>query len=123
MQHLKKQLHIVPLILFLFTTFMYAPHLSAQKKSNKKTSKNKTEQSITLTSNGHSLYSIVTPTHATASELKAATVLQDYLLQISGTVLPVIESNKYKSPYEIVLGQNERLDELSPGINYNLLKQ
>src|SRR5205085_6501012 len=52
MQHLKKQLHIVPLILFLFTTFMYAPHLSAQKKSNKKTSKNKTEQSINLTSNG-----------------------------------------------------------------------
>jgi hypothetical protein len=120
MQQLKKPLHIIEIIFFLFIIFV--PPLYAQKKSKEKHSE-KMGQNILLTNNGYSQYSIVIPAHATTFESKAATVLQDYLIQISGAVLPIIESNKHKSPYEIVLGQNERLDELSPGINYNLLKQ
>jgi Domain of unknown function (DUF4838)/Glycosyl hydrolase family 67 N-terminus/F5/8 type C domain len=97
--------------------------LLAQKKATKKNPENKTEQKIVLAENESSPYSIVTPIHATPDELKAATVLQDYLLQISGAALPVITADKSRRTYEIILGQNERLDELSAGINYKLLKE
>ena len=108
---MKKQTCIIPAILFLFITFISASQLFAQKKSNKKRSENKTEQNIILANNGLSHYSIVIPAHATPYELKAANVLQDYLLQISGAVLPVITADKHRSSYEIIMGQNERIDE------------
>ncbi|MEO8569520.1 MAG: DUF4838 domain-containing protein [Ginsengibacter sp.] len=120
---MKKQTHIIPTILFLFFTLICISNLAAQKKSNKKLSEIIPDQKMILADNGFSQYTIVTPTHGTASELKAATVLQDYLLQISGAVLPIIASGRHRSPYEIVLGQNERLDEIYAGINYNLLKE
>ncbi|MCK5210481.1 MAG: DUF4838 domain-containing protein, partial [Cyclobacteriaceae bacterium] len=69
-----------------------------------------------------SRYRIVIPSAATAHELRASKVLQDYLLQISGAALPIISSEKSVSPYEIVLGQNERLDELNIEINLNALE-
>ena len=55
--------------------------------------------------------------------LKASTVLQDYLLQISGAAIPIVAADKARSRYEIVLGQNERLDELKIGLNLNTLKE
>jgi hypothetical protein len=101
-------------------------HLSAQKKKNR----SKKKEDITLSSNiiiteenQPSSYRIVIPSAPTPNELKASQVLQDYLLQISGVALPIIRADKSKSDYEIVLGQNDRLDELSIGINLNDLKQ
>jgi hypothetical protein len=49
--------------------------------------------------------------------------LQDYLLQVSGVALPVVAADKHRSSYEIILGQNERLDELSSRIDYKNLKE
>jgi hypothetical protein len=82
------------------------------------------QQELLITSGfGNSRYRIVIPSAASAHELKAAQVLQDYLLQISETALPVISADKGKSPYEIVLGQNERLDELNTNIHLNELQR
>ena len=117
MQRLKKRTYIIPTILFSFITLVCISSLPAQKKTIKKRFENKTEQRIILTDNESSQYNIIIPTHATPDELKAATVLQDYLLQISGAALPVITADKNRRPYEIILGQNERLNELSAGIN------
>ncbi len=64
-----------------------------------------------------SQYRIVIPSAASSHELKASKVLQNYLLQISGAALPIISAVKSTSPYEILLGQNERLDELGIKIN------
>src|SRR5919112_239505 len=79
--------------------------------------------SINITENGTSRYTIIIPANATPYEQKAAAVLQDYLMKISGAALPVISSDKYRSPYEIVLGQNERIDHLSLPISYAKLKE
>src|SRR5690606_36968668 len=70
-----------------------------------------------------SRYRIVVPEYATPDEMKAADVLQDHLLQISDAALPVISvsRNGKGSPYEIILGQNERLDKLGIEINFNEL--
>jgi len=99
---------------------------SAQKKKNKKmtaaTQCIVSLPEIILAQNGTSLYRIVIPSFATLQEQKAAAVLQDYLLQISGVALPVISSGMPGSKYEIILGQNERLDETGIGINFNELE-
>ena len=68
------------------------------------------------------LYRIVLPSSASAQEQKAATVLQDYLMQISGAAIPIISANKPGSKYEIILGQNERLDALGIAVNFNELE-
>jgi hypothetical protein len=120
---MRNKANFIPVILFLvgnLTCFS----IFAQKKAVKKTIATVAEQKIILTDNGYSQYSIIIPNHATSYELKAANILQGYLLQISGTALPIITANKPRSSsYEIILGQNERLDELSAGINYKLLKE
>ena len=110
-------------VLSLAVALSVIPNVFAQKKANKKTAEVKTEEKIILADNGYSRYSIVIPTHATDLEQKAATVLQNYLLQISGAALPVITADKHRSSHEIILGQNERLDELASRINYKLLKE
>jgi len=120
---MKNRTFIKSAILFSLIIVFCNAGLIAQKKKRGKSAENKTEQELILTDNQSSLYSIVIPTHATPDEQKAATVLQDYLLQISGAALPVVTADKPAKPYEIILGQNERLDELSAGINYKLLKE
>jgi hypothetical protein len=114
----------IQFISFLLLIGLLLPVLPimAQKKKPKK-AMTAAQQHIVLAENEMSRYRIVIPAAATAHELKASKVLQDYLLQISGAVLPIVEANKDTSRYEIVLGQNERLDELGLGINLNALKQ
>lgn len=77
---------------------------------------------IVLADKGFSAYRIVLPSFATIHEQKAAEVLQDYLLQISGAALPIITADKKESPYEILLGQNDRLAGLNAGISFNELE-
>lgn len=93
----------------------------AQKRKSRKTVPQPVAQNIVLADKGLSAYRIVIPASSTLYEQKAASVLQDYLLQISGAALPIIRSDKPGSSYEIVLGQNERLDKL-PGVNINFLE-
>jgi hypothetical protein len=98
--------------------------VSAQKKKGRKAeAQNIAAQlpEIVLTRNGISPYRIVIPSSPSAQEQKAATVLQDYLMQISGTALPVISASWPGSSYEIILGQNERLDALGIAVNFNEL--
>jgi hypothetical protein len=104
----------------LALTFSSLP-ASAQKKSKKKQSAAKNE--IVLAEDEASRYRIVVPSAATEHELKAANVLKTYLLQISGTALPIVAADEARSKYEIVLGQNDRLDELTIGLNLNTLKE
>jgi hypothetical protein len=77
---------------------------------------------LSLVSDGNSPYRIVIPGHPSVAESKAAEVLQRYLLKISNAALPIIKATEAKSPFEIIIGQNERLDELSNRININQLK-
>jgi hypothetical protein len=113
----------VPIWIFLLVLGILIPiqPVSAQKKKSRKTAIVSVQQNIVLAENGTSLYRIVIPSYATSQEQKAATVLQDYLLQISGTALPIVSADKPGSSYEIILGQNERLDELATGVNLNEL--
>ncbi|MDP4221819.1 MAG: DUF4838 domain-containing protein [Bacteroidota bacterium] len=92
---------------------------TAQRKKSKKTEPVPVDQNIVLADKGLSAYRIVLPASATTYEQKAASVLQDYLLQISSTALPILPENKKGSPYEILLGQNERLNRLNAGISFN----
>lgn len=107
------------LIISLGLTFVF--HASAQRKAKKQ--KSIPEAKIVLAENSLSRYTILIPAAPTIHEQKAAQVLQDYLIQISGAALPIVSATRHKSKYEIVLGQNERLDELSLGINLNTLKE
>src|SRR5688572_17825470 len=120
---LTKQVNIISAAFFLVVAIGISPTVFAQRRASKKPVERKAEQKIILADNGFSRYSIVLPSHATPYEQKAATVLQNYILQISGAALPVITADKHKSSYEIILGQNERFDELSSGINYKLLQE
>jgi len=94
----------------------------AQKKKNRKATLSGHPELI-LTEGKQSRYRIIIPSAATPSEARAADVLQAHLLEISGAALPILRSDKSRSSYEIVLGQNERLDDLGSNINFNLLKE
>lgn len=97
--------------------------LYAQKKQRKRSDNASAEKhEIVLAENALSRYRILIPSAARPDEKKAASVLQDYLLQISGAALPIITADKHRSRYEIVLGQNDRLDELAINIDFNALK-
>ncbi|HET7178670.1 MAG TPA: DUF4838 domain-containing protein, partial [Chryseosolibacter sp.] len=118
-------LRILPL-LFFFLLAMLVPRQNtyAQKKKRKKKADQEQAHSvIALADNGLSPYRIVLPSTPTEIDRKAATVLQDYLLQISGAALPILASDKGESRYEILLGQNDRLDEIRAGIDFNMLKE
>jgi hypothetical protein len=107
-----------------YLLFFVAILISTLSFSQKKSKKTKTaDEHIVLAENNSSRYTILIPAHATSYETQAATVLQSYLMQISGAALPIITADKHRSPYEIVLGQNERIDELSTNINYQTLKE
>ncbi len=94
---------------------------TAQRKKNRKTEPSPEIHGIVLADKALSAYRIVIPASPTTNEQKAATVLQDYLIRISDAVLPIVSSDKTRSPYEIVLGQNGRLDELGISVNFNEL--
>ena len=97
--------------------------VSAQKKKSKDTKISvPAVPEIVIAQNGTSLYRIVIPSTASLQERKAAEVLKDYLLQISGAAIPVVAASTPGNPYEIILGQNERLDETGVSINYSELK-
>ncbi|MDA0194458.1 MAG: DUF4838 domain-containing protein [Bacteroidetes bacterium] len=114
---------LITILLLLSYNIITVSSITAQRK-NRKNEAPPAVQKIILTSEDEtSRYRIVIPAAATVHESKAATVLQDYLIQISGAVLPIISSDKAISPYEIVLGQNERLDEIGVKINFNDLQQ
>jgi hypothetical protein len=100
-----------------------SPAFAQRKKKKKKEAPAEKHQIILTNEDETSRYRILIPSSPTDHETKAAHVLQDYVLQISGTALPIIKANKATSPYEIVLGQNERLDELDIGISLNDLKK
>jgi hypothetical protein len=76
-----------------------------------------------LTEGEFTRYRIVLPASPTQYESKASEVLQTILLEISGAALPIVSANEARSRYEVVLGQNERLDELNLNINFNALKE
>lgn len=106
--------------LLLFLILSIHSYSFSQKKSKKN---QQPAEQIVLTNDNSSRYTILIPANATAYEKQAASVLQNYLMQISGAALPIITADRHRSAYEIVLGQNERLDELTIGINYQLLKE
>lgn len=109
---------LVIIIIGIYTTVQPA---SGQRKKNIRTQPIPVVQNIVLADKGLTSYRIVIPASATIHEQKAAEVLQDYLLEISDAALAIITADKKKSPYEIILGQNERLDELGISVNYNEL--
>ncbi|MGC1242628.1 MAG: DUF4838 domain-containing protein [Chryseosolibacter sp.] len=114
------------ILLSLFiTVFVSGLHdLHAQKRKRKKeTIAAAVQEQIVLAENQMSRYRILLPSAATHHEKKAATVLQDYLLQISGAALPIISAGQHRSRYEIVLGQNDRLDDLRLKIDFNALQE
>jgi hypothetical protein len=111
---------------FIFFSILFVDVTStkAQRKKKRRKEAPVVHSQIILTQEDEtSRYRILIPSSPTDNELKAANILQDYLLQISGAALPIIKADKATSPYEIVLGQNERLDELDIGINLNDLKK
>lgn len=92
------------------------------QRSKRKSQKNVVrEEGIVLADEQTSRYRIVLPSAPSRHEEQAADVLQRYLLQISGTALPVIKASEHRSKYEILLGQNDRLDELGLNIDFNSL--
>lgn len=109
------------LAIIIIGIMMFVQNASAQKRKNRKTESVPAIQNIVLADKALSNYRIVVPESATINEQKAAEVLQDYLIRISDAALPIVASDKTKSSYEIVLGQNERLDELGTGVNFNEL--
>jgi hypothetical protein len=67
--------------------------------------------SITLVEKGRSEYSIVRSKNASGYELSAANVLQNYLQQISGVLIPIIDDSAQDSGFEILIGNTSRTKE------------
>ncbi|MEX2235515.1 MAG: DUF4838 domain-containing protein [Cyclobacteriaceae bacterium] len=121
----KNKYLLILIVIFLFTTgAIGTSNVYAQKRKAKKAQATMPKKmEIILAENQMSRYRILLPSGATSTEKKAATVLQDYILEISGAALPVITADQHRSQYEIVLGQNDRLDDLALKINFNSLKE
>lgn len=115
--------HVPGIINLLFTLAMLSPinGLSQKKKAQQNIEPNAGIKLVI--GNQTSKYRIVIPGSPTDHELKASEVLQDYLLEISGAALPIIQADKSDSPFEIILGQNERLDKLNIATDYNALNE
>jgi len=108
-------------LLLLCSMLTFGPDAVAQKSKRKKAAP--VDNSIVLAEAELTRYRIVLPASPTPYEVKASEVLQTHLLEISGAAFPIVAANETKSRYEVVLGQNERLDELNLNINLNALKQ
>ncbi len=66
--------------------------------------------SITLVEKGRSEYSIVRSKSASDYELSAANVLQNYLQQITGVLIPIIDDSARGSEFEILIGNTSRTE-------------
>lgn len=108
--------------LFMLMSVLLATPAKAQKSKKVKSTSN-VERGIVVAEGKLSRYRIVVPSAASAHEQRAAEVLQSHLLSISGAALPIIPADQGRSPYEILLGQNDRLDDLKTAINFNTLKE
>ena len=71
--------------------------------------------SITLVENGRSEYSIVRSKNASVHELSASIILQNYLHQISGALIPIIDDSMPGSEFEILIGKTS-LNEVNESI-------
>ncbi len=122
--HSRSRIFLISFLVWLILPGIVIPlqTASGQRKKSKKEVKAPEKPKIVIADKGASLYRIVIPASSTEYEKKAAQVLQDYLLQISGTALPILTANKPGSPYEILLGQNERLGERGINIDLNELE-
>ena len=111
----------ISVLLIMAGILMPFQTVSSQKKKGKKQEMAIKKPEIILAQNGNSLYRIVVPSNATAQEQKAASVLQDYLLQISGAAIPIVSATRPTTRYEILLGQNEKLAEHGIDVNFSQL--
>ncbi|MEZ4775083.1 MAG: DUF4838 domain-containing protein [Bacteroidia bacterium] len=112
------------LFIFAAVLILFSPPLIFAQKSIRKnlSTAPPAPQGIVLAdAGGVSRYRIVIPSSPTDHEKQAAEVLKDYILQISGAALPILRANQAHYPYEIVLGQNDRLDQLSFSVDLNEL--
>ena len=100
---------------------LLASPLSAQK--NKKSIASPAPAGLIIADNENTRYRIVLPSAASEHETKASLVLQEHILQISGAALPIIAADDHRSPYEIVLGQNERIVQAGLSVNLNELQE
>ena len=81
----------------LFITFVLAMALSYESKGSQ-----------TLIENGRSDYKIILSEKASAIDIQAGSVLQKYLQQISGVLIPVINDQSPHSKFEIQIGKTNR---------------
>lgn len=118
----KTRMGLISLWILLAITGIIVPGqtVSAQKKKAKKEIV-PPKPAVVIADKGASLYRIVIPSSSTEYEQQAASELQNYILEISGTALPIIPANRSVSPYEILLGQNDRLGEKGIKVNFNEL--
>ena len=86
------------LIVLICLLVTIEPVLSQRKKS-KSTKTVPVTSNILLADKGTTLYRIIIPSHPSPDVLKAAEILQGYILRISGAALPLIsvEKNRRKS--------------------------
>jgi hypothetical protein len=80
-----------------------------------------THAALTLADNGQSSYRIVTPAAAIPSERYAAKELQRYLEKITGAKLPIVTDAEPAVSQEILLGDNARLRQLEPTLDFKKL--
>src|SRR5688500_18781329 len=93
-----KPLFMLMLSFLITTVVIGTSNVYAQKRKAKKNQATEPKMEIVLAENQMSRYRILLPSSATSMEQKAATVLQEYILEISGAALPVISVDQHRSP-------------------------
>lgn len=68
------------------------------------------QKQLPIVVNGSSKYSIVTPASADTTEIKAATVLQNYISKISNCKIPIQHTEGNSDAYQIIIGTTNKLD-------------
>ncbi|MDH5399762.1 MAG: DUF4838 domain-containing protein, partial [Cyclobacteriaceae bacterium] len=119
MKHFITPLQWPNTILIAIILFALSAPLEAQRKS-KEINREAAGQLIITNGDSTTRYRIVIPAAASEYEKEAGRVLQNHLLQISGTAIPQVTDEAPEYAYEIVLGQNARLD--GENINFNDLE-
>ncbi|SIO49016.1 DUF4838 domain-containing protein [Chitinophaga niabensis] len=78
---------------------------------------------IVLTEKNKSSYKIVLPASASSDETNAAKVLQKYLQQISGCLIPIVSDEVPAIAEEILIGNSKRLKSLNAGISFSQFQE